>query len=244
LADILFKEQLYSEASEKYKTILEAGKSEFSEDVLAKLSQIYLQQEDFKTARPLLERLEQEAYITENILFAQSNLMKGYAKSNSDALALEYAKKLLSKNKLDTSLKLDAKIIIARISFINTDLSTAKKYYNEVEEEATGELKAETLYYSAYFKNFEKEYEASNKVVQELIANYSAYKYWGVKSYVIMAKNYYSLKDAYQATFILENVIENFAQFDSVVQEAQIELNTIKENEAKTNNSITPQNKN
>lgn len=244
LADILFKEQLYSEALEKYKTILEAGKSEFSEDVLAKLSQIYLQQEDFKTARPLLERLEQEAYITENILFAQSNLMKGYAKSNSDALALEYAKKLLAKNKLDTRLKLDAKIIIARISFINTDLSTAKKYYNEVEEEATGELKAETLYYNAYFKNFEKEYEASNKVVQELIANYSAYKYWGVKSYVIMAKNYYSLKDAYQATFILENVIENFAQFDSVVQEAQIELNTIKENEAKTNNSITPQNKN
>jgi hypothetical protein len=57
-----------------------------------------------------------------------------------------------------------------------------------------------------------------------------------------MAKNYYSLKDAYQATFILENVIENFAQFEDIIKEAQLELTTIKEKEAKTNNSITPKN--
>ena len=59
-----------------------------------------------------------------------------------------------------------------------------------------------------------------------------------------MARNYYSLKDAYQATFILENVIKNFTQFEDIVKEAQTELDKIKENEAKTNNSITPQNKN
>ena len=99
------------------------------------------------------------------------------------------------------------------------------------------------IYYKAYFKNLENEFETSNKVVQELIADYSAYKYWGVKSYVIMAKNYYLLKDAYQATFILENVIKNFTQFEDIVKEAQAELDKIKENEAKTNNSITPQNK-
>ena len=244
LADILFKEKLYVEASEIYQTLLNAGQSAFSEDVLAKLSQIYLQQEDFDNARPILERLEQEAYITENILFAQSNLMKGYSKTKDHTLALKYAKKLLAKNKLDNNLKLDAKTIIARTSFIKSNLVAAQEYYQELEVEATGELKAETLYYRAYFKNLENEYEASNKVVQELIADYSAYKYWGVKSYVIMAKNYYLLKDAYQATFILENVIKNFTQFEDIVKEAQAELDKIKENEAKTNNSITPQNKN
>ena len=78
--------------------------------------------------------------------------------------------------------------------------------------------------------------------MQKLIADYSTYKYWGVKSYVIMAKNYYSLKDAYQATFILENVIKNFTQFKDLINEAQLELNRVKENEAKTNNSIIPKN--
>jgi tetratricopeptide (TPR) repeat protein len=244
LADILFNDKLYAEASENYKIVLDAGQSELSEDVLAKLSQIYLQQEDFSSALPLLERLEQEAYSTENILFAQSNLMKGYSETKAYDLALEYAKKLLAKDKIDTNLRLDAITIIAKTSFINDDFTMAEEYYKEVEKEATGVLKAESLYYNAYFKNINKEYESSNKVVQELIADYSAYKYWGVKSYVIMAKNYYSLKDAYQATFILENVIKNFTQFDDIVKEAQAELKKIKENEAKTNNSITPQNKN
>lgn len=244
LADILFKDKLYEEASKNYKIVLDAGQSELSEDVLAKLSQIYLQQEDFASALPLLEKLEQEAYITENILFAQSNLMKGYSETKAYDLALEYAKKILNKNKIDTNLRLDAITIIAKTSFINEDFATAEEYYKEVEQEATGVLKAESLYYNAYFKNINKAYESSNKVVQELIADYSAYKYWGVKSYVIMAKNYYSLQDAYQATFILENVIKNFTQFDDIVKEAQNELSKIKENEAKTNNSITPQNKN
>ena len=244
LADILFKERLFNQAEDKYKIVLDAGNSEFSEDVLAKLSQIYLQRKDIYGAIPLLEKLEQEAYIKENILFAQSNLMKGYSSTKAYNLAIEYAKKILAKDKLDDNLRLDAKTVIARTSFINLDLETAEEYYNGVEKEATGELKAEALYFNAYFKNLNNEFEASTKVVQKLIADYSAYKYWGVKSYIIMAKNYYSLKDVYQATFILENIIKNFTQFEDIVKDAQLELDKIKENEAKTNNSITPQNKN
>jgi len=244
LADILFKEKLFTQSIEKYQIVLKNGQSEFSEDALAKLSQIYLQKEDIKNAIPLLERLEKEAYVKENILFAQSNLMKAYNFNEDYNASIIYAKKILDKDKLDDNLRLDAKKIIARASFNNKDLETAAIYYEEINEEAKGELKAESLYYSAYFKNNDEDFEASTKVVQELIANYSAYKYWGVKSYVIMAKNYYSLKDAYQATFILENVIKNFSQYDDILKEAQQELDKIKDNEAKTNNSVTPQNKN
>ena len=78
----------------------------------------------------------------------------------------------------------------------------------------------------------------------QVLQEYASYKYWGVRSYVIMGKNYYGLNDAYQATFILENVIKNFKQYEDVVKEAQIELTKIKETEAKTNNSINPQIKN
>jgi hypothetical protein len=79
-------------------------------------------------------------------------------------------------------------------------------------------------------------------VIQKLIADYSTYKYWGVKSYIIMAKNYYGLKDAYQATYILENIIKNFTQFEDVILDATKELSNIKTTEAKTNESVTPNN--
>ena len=61
--------------------------------LLSKLSQIFLEKDEFNNALPLLDRLEQEAYTTENVLFAQSNLMKGYYESEDYELAIEYAKK-------------------------------------------------------------------------------------------------------------------------------------------------------
>jgi hypothetical protein len=97
------------------------------------------------------------------------------------------------------------------------------------------------LYYSAYFANKKKQYEVSNKTIQTITSDFSAYKYWGAKSFIIMAKNYYALEnsDPYQATYILENIIKNFTQFNDVVNDAKIELKKIKLSEAKTNNSIT-----
>lgn len=240
LADILFKVKEFNKAIAYYQNVLEEEQNEYSEDSLAKLAQIFLEKDQFNDAIPVLDRLEQEAYTTENVLFAQSNLMKGYFETAAYEQAVEYAKKILSRNKLDNKLKSDAQIIIARASFKNEDFYTAEEYYNEVEKNASGELKAEALYYNAYFKNLQKNYEDSNKVVQQLIANFSSYKYWAVKSYIIMGKNYYGLKDVYQATFVLENIIKNFTQFEDIVEEAKGELKNIKENEAKTNNSVTP----
>jgi predicted negative regulator of RcsB-dependent stress response len=104
---------------------------------------------------------------------------------------------------------------------------------------AKGELAAEALYYDAYFKNKEEKFEASNTAVQKLAKNYSSYKYFGAKGLVLMAKNFYGLKDSYQATYILENVIQNFTDFPDVVSDAKIELNAIKAEESKTNSSIT-----
>jgi hypothetical protein len=57
-----------------------------------------------------------------------------------------------------------------------------------------------------------------------------------------MAKNFYALGDAFQANYILESVISNFTEFNDVVEEAQIELDKIKTEEAKTNSSIETDN--
>ena len=53
-----------------------------------------------------------------------------------------------------------------------------------------------------------------------------------------MAKNFYGLKDSYQATYILDNVINNFTDYPDVVEEAKKELGAIKAEESKTNSSI------
>ena len=55
-----------------------------------------------------------------------------------------------------------------------------------------------------------------------------------------MAKNFYRLGDAFQATYILESVISNFSEFEEIVSDAETELATIKAKEAESNSSVDP----
>jgi len=187
-----------------------------------------------------LKRLETEADFPQNITFAQANLMKTYYEQKDYENAVLYADKVLKNPKTDDKVKSDAQIIIARAAFNSNDLPKARQAYSKLLLIAKGELAAEALYYDAYFKNSDGKFDESNTVVQKLTKDYSGYKYFGAKGLVVMANNFYGLKDSFQATYILDSVIKNFSSLPDVVEEAQKELDVIKAEEAKTNSSVSP----
>ncbi len=238
LAQSLFSENKHDETIPYYMVVVNHQQNEFTENALSRLSLVYLENNNWKNAIPILERLENEANLPQNITFAQSNLMKGYYATNNYLKAVTYAENVLKNGKLEDRIKSDAHVIIARSAMKTNNESKARIAYKEVERIASGELKAESLYYDAYFENIDGSFRVSNQIVQKIAADYAAYKYWAAKGLIIMANNHYELKDAYQATYILESVIKNFAQFDDVVAEATEALNRIKTEEAKTNESI------
>ena len=241
VAQLYNKKELLENAAPHYKYVVDASQNEFTEQALSRLSQFYLESKSWKKAIPVLQRLEVEANYSQNKIFAQSNLMKAnYQLENYDA-AVAYAEKVLVSSKIDNKIKSDAYIIIARSAIKAGDEGKAKSAFANVERVATGEAAAEALYYNAYFKNKEGNHEASNVAVQKLAKDFSGYKYYSAKGLVLMAKNYYALNDAFQATYILESVIQNFPEFDDVVSEAKSELRKIKKEEAKTNSSIQPE---
>jgi predicted negative regulator of RcsB-dependent stress response len=120
----------------------------------------------------------------------------------------------------------------------------AKTAYAEVQKIATGSLAAEALYYDAYFKHKNGDFETSNASVQKLAKDYAAYKEFGAKGLILMAKNFYELDDAFQATYILESVTKNFTEYPDIVAEAKLELTKIKAKEAKSNASVDPKDNN
>lgn len=242
LAQLHFRDNQKDQAVKHFRFVVERPRSEFSEQALARLSQIYLENRNYKEALPLLTRLENEADFPQNVIYAQSNLMKSHHELKDHTRAVAYAEKVLANPGIENNVKSDAQVIIARSAIQTGNESRAKSAYAEVLKIATGELAAEALYYDAYFKNKEGRFAPSNEAVQRLAKDFSGYKYYGAKGLVLMAKNFYALKDAYQATFILENVIQNFKEFPDVVAEAQTELNRIKALEARTNASIQPNN--
>ncbi len=238
LAQSLFSEDKHKETIPHYGYVIEQQQNEFTENALSRLALVYLEKNNWQKAIPVLERLEKEANLPQNKTFAESNLMKGYYENKEYSKAVAYAELVLKNSKLENRVKSDAQIIIARSAIKTNNESKARNAYNEVEKIASGELKAEALYYNAYFENKDGSHRVSNQIVQKIASDYSAYKYWAAKGLIIMANNYYELNDAYQATYILESVIKNFAHFKDVVEEAKTALNKIKTEAAKTNESV------
>ncbi|OUL60186.1 lipopolysaccharide assembly protein LapB [Flavobacterium sp. AJR] len=228
-----------SKSIPNYQYVIEQPRSEYTEQSLMRLAQIFLKAKDCDKAIPVLSRIENEGDSSQNKTFAQANLMKCYYDKNDYSNSVVYAEKVLQNPKTDENVKSDAQIIVARAAIKSGDEDKAKTAYAKLATTSKGELAAESLYYDAYFKNKENKYDASNAAVQKLAKNYSSFKYFGAKGLVLMAKNFYGLKDSYQATYILENVIQNFTAYPDVVSEAEKELSAIKAEESKTNSSIT-----
>ncbi len=238
LAQTYYNDNSVDNSIANYEFVISKPKSEYTEQALVRLCEIHLKKDNFSKAIPVLIRLETEADFPQNITFAQANLMRSYYEMKDFANAVIYAEKVVANPKTDNKIKSDAQIIIAHSAVKTNDDAKAKAAYSKLLIIAKGELAAEALYYDAYFKNKESKYLESNKVVQKIAKEYSGYQYFGSKSLIIMAKNYFQLKDSYQATSILTSVIENFTDFQDVVDEAKIELDLIKSEEAKTNSSV------
>jgi TolA-binding protein len=238
LAQSLYADNQESKAATNYENVISKPRTEFTEQSLARLAQIYTKGDNASKTIAILKRLETEADFPQNVTFAQANLMKIYYEEKDYANAVVYADKVSANPKTDDKVKSDAQIIVARSAIKTDDEAKARTAYAKLLTIATGELAAEALYYDAYFKNKDGKYEASNVSVQKLTKNYSGYKFFGAKGLIVMAKNFYGLKDSFQATYILDSVIKNFTAYPDVVQEAQTELNLIKGEESKTNSSI------
>ncbi len=238
LAQLYFAKDQRDQALPYYKYVADRAASEYAEQALTRVCEIYIGTKNYTAALPYLERLEDQADIQQNRTFAQSNLMKGYYERQNYSKTIAYAEKVLATPTIDDRIKSDAKTMIARSAIKTGDEPRAKVAYNEVLKIATGALAAEALYYDAYFKNQEQAYEASSTAVQKLAKDYSSYKEWGGKGLIIMAKNFYALGDAYQTTYILESVTINFEQYPDIIADAKSALAVIKAKEAKSNSSV------
>lgn len=239
LGQLYYAADKKEEALSHYESVAKVSNNEFTEPALARISEIYLYRKDYQNAIVYLEDLEAVASHEENKIFAKTNSMKAYYELKNYAKAVGAATEVLAMPDITDRVKSDAILIEARSAMETGEEQKAKEAYQRVAELATGRLAAEALYYDAYFKNKEAAYEASNEQVQKLARDYSGYKEFGAKGLVLMAQNFYALEDAYQATYILTSIEENFQDFPEIVKQAKNLLQEIKDKEAKTNASIS-----
>ena len=242
LAELYYNQGQKDSALPYYQRAAKASSS-YSEKALTRVASYYVETEQFSLASPYLEELLQTAQVEENKRFALSNLMKWFFEQGQFDRCVQYSQQLLEKPGLGQRLEQDAWLYQARSSWVTGNKNQSKRAYAELLKTASGSRAAEALYYQAYFQNESGDYLDSNSSIEKLAQSYSSYKEWGARGLILMARNYDALKDPFQATYILESVIENFGELLPQKMEAEALLAQIKAREAQNNSSVNPQNK-
>ena len=240
LAQLYFDSGESQQALPLFTAVAGSGTGEMAEQSLTRVCEILIAGDNYREAIPYLRRLETLADIPQNRAFAQSNLMKAYFNEKQYREVRAYAEKVLENPSLDARIRSDARLMVARSAWETGDMAASRKAYETVLESATGATAAEATYFRAYFAQQDGDLETSNAEVQKLAREYASYREWGGKGLVLMAQNFYELQDAFQATYILENVISNFGEYPEIAEQARSELARIKALEAGRNSSVNP----
>lgn len=204
----------YLSESAKYDT-------ENKADALLRLAQIYISQNKDTEALLTLEDLYKISDNTAYRSYAEIKLMQIYNRNGNHSKALAMAEKVIKNEKNEKFVRQEAELIKAKSLLNRGDTNAAKEAYKNLETADSNAVKAEALYYKAYFLNQEKNYKKSNEVIFDLASKYAEQQHWGSQSLVLMAENYYKLGDLYQANYTLKTVIANYQDFPEVIEKAK-----------------------
>ncbi|OWK73183.1 hypothetical protein CBW16_10535 [Flavobacteriaceae bacterium JJC] len=194
--------------------------NDYQEDAQTRVAQIYLDQNNTNEAKKYLEPLANSANVNVKN-FANLELMKIYAEEKNFSQAENYADLVLKNAKNSASVIEQAKVIKAR-SLMNKGKDTdAKAAYAALEKSSNTEVAAESFYAKAFYQNKAKAFKTSNETIFKLANNYASEEYWGAKALVLMARNYIGLKDNYQASYTVDQIIANYQDFPEIVSEAK-----------------------
>ena len=238
LAEIYFEETKWEESLLFYKKIINTSVNEFTEQALVRMTQAFSSLNRRNEALHLWQDLEDIAQFTENKNYAKFNLMKLYFEQKKHQSSIEYAEEILKIDFLEEKVKWDALYILAKSYENLNDINNASVVFKKLENSPQDEVALEAIFFNATQENLKNNYRESNLLIEKISQNYSGYPIWSSRSLLLMSNNFYKLNDAFQATFILESIINNFSQFPKIVNEAKLNLDNIKDIEFNYNSSI------
>ena len=221
LAEIYFERKEFLNAASLYERINQKSFNEYTERALVRLSEIYFKTDQNEKSVAIWKKLEKKAKYPQNKRYAQFNLMKTYFEKKKENKALEYAEKIVALDSVKKEVLENAFLILARNFLKKKDTLQTKAFYEKLEKSDVDSIAVEALYNKAFFYNTENKFEKSNKVIELIAKKYITTERWNAKVLGLMAKNFYALKDDFQATFILENIINNFKTQPEIVQNAE-----------------------
>lgn len=231
-AECYVRNKNFQAAFKDFKSVIENKPAKFYERALLKASGIaYFELKDYPEAFSLYEKLLTAASNPSNIYSAQLGLLKSADKLKYDAKIIEYADVVLQNNQLKESDIVEVSYMKGRALYRLNEFDKALPLLNKVAAAAVSEKAAECKYYTCKIAYDKQQYKASLDSCIKLKNKFSAYEYWVVKTFILMADNYVALDNKFQAKATLESIVANYDGDASLKREAEEKLEAIRDAE-------------
>jgi len=210
LAECQYREGKKEEALKNYKIVLAQPRSEFTETALVNSATICYEVGSYDTALVYYTELAATAENKIKLTDAYYGQMKcSYMLKNYEA-TLVAAEKLLSVDKLDDRMKLEAMIIRANSFYSIDELLLAKSEFRKVSEISISEAGAEAKYKCAEIGFKLNDLDQAEKEVFDLSNRFSVHDYWVAKGFILLADIYIKKGNEFQAKQTLQSIIDNY----------------------------------
>lgn len=209
-----------------YTFVISKIKNEFTEQSLYRASDIVYQKQNYAQALDYYKQLELQAENPKSNAAAKIGLMRCYSQLKKYPEAIDYSNKVLGLEKVSNELTFEAHFNIAKALFATEKYDESFAEFKSIANTAKNELGAEAWYNAAYIQYLKDDFKQSQKTIFEFINDDGDHPYWISKAMILLADNYVSLKDNFQAKATLKGVISE-SDIPELIKIAQENLDKI-----------------
>jgi TolA-binding protein len=232
LAEALYNSGQYTQSLENYVYVARQPINVFSEQALAKASELLFNAKRFDEALELYDRLETVSNNKWNTVRAIAGKMRSNFQLERYRNAIDEANKLKEAEKSNETLLREANYIGAKSYYLLGNFDQALPGLRAVSAETNSQQGAESKYLVAEINYKKNNLDAAEKEIMDFISKGTQHQFWLAKSFLLLADIFVAKKDDFQAKHTLRSLLDNYpVSDDGIKSEASSKLAQIEQRE-------------
>lgn len=200
----------YNAALADYEYIIQNFRTEYNEQATKRAATILYNQKEYARGLKYFKELRDNASNNANSTYACNGIMRCAFELENYKEALDGAKGYLDSPDADPDLTDDAKLIAGISSCKTRDYSAARKYLKPLALSGTGEISAEAAYYCALLEFNQKNYDACEKEITNILEAKYTSAHWIAATFILYGDLYLARGNSFQARHTYQSIVDNY----------------------------------
>ena len=231
LAESYYRLNRDSEAIPLYVELAQRDKGSLKQRAIQRVAELQYKGKNYSQAVTYFRKLAQESSNKRQQSDAWTGLMESFFMQNQYDSARYYANQITDRGGASANAINKALLYKGKAAFAKNNYPEAANFFQQTVNAAIDENAAEAKYMLALIQNKQGKFKESVETLFEFNANYSLYKYWLGKSFILIAENYRQMGELFQAKETLRSIIQNSKE-PQIVAEAKAKLAAMEQKES------------